>query len=150
MSHLPAERSAIRPAFRKWARQISCSGFFRSHGMKLHHSYDSLASANLPRERPACELNVFYHRIDELATKGTGRPSFGHFMAHEIGCTFLLASSFGRGINASECPPPTCNASPWSSPGLLQRSMQQAAAGSSSRSASPAQEDLMQANLIPR
>src|SRR5882672_7149627 len=58
----------------------------RHMAMKLHHRYEALGFAQTcPETEPACELNVFYHRVDELAAKGyRGDRILGHAIAHEI------------------------------------------------------------------
>jgi hypothetical protein len=54
--------------------------------MKLHRSEDSLGSAHTcPDSEPACELTVFYDRLDGLAARGY-RPDriLGYVIAHEV------------------------------------------------------------------
>ena len=53
---------------------------------KVRHSQDSLGFAQIcPASEPACELNLFYHRIDELAAKGYRADRIlGHAIAHEV------------------------------------------------------------------
>jgi len=125
----------------------------RRMAVKLHHSYDSLGFAQTcPESEPACELNVFYHRIDELATKGYRADRvLGYVMAHEIAHVLIGPRHSDEGIMRAE----------WSASDLQRISLGLSLDFSSDqcsklrqavlrRSASPAQEDLMQANLIPR
>ena len=53
---------------------------------KVRHSQDSLGFAQIcPDSEPACELNLFYHRIDELAAKGYRADRIlGYAIAHEV------------------------------------------------------------------
>jgi hypothetical protein len=63
----------------------------RHMAVKLHRSYDSLGSAQTcPETEPACELTVFYHRVDELAVKGYRADLIlGHVIAHEVAHVLL-------------------------------------------------------------
>ncbi len=58
---------------------------------KLRRSNDSLGSAQTcPETEPACELTVFYHRVDELATNGYRADLIlGHVIAHEVAHVLL-------------------------------------------------------------
>src|SRR5215467_7223981 len=58
----------------------------RSMANKARHSQDALGFAQICFvSEPACELNLFYHRVDELATKGYRADSIlGYGIAHEV------------------------------------------------------------------
>jgi len=125
----------------------------RPMAVKLHHSNDSLGFAQTCSEsEPACELNVFYDRIDELATKGYRADRIlGYVIAHEVAHVLIGPAHSDEGIMRGE----------WTSPDLQHISLGLSLNFSTDqsrklrlavlrRAATPAQEDLIQANLIPR
>jgi len=63
----------------------------RYMAMKLAARDEPLGFAKLcPESEPACELNVLYHRVDELATYGYRADRIlGHVIAHEVGHVLL-------------------------------------------------------------
>jgi hypothetical protein len=67
---------------------------------KLLPSQDALGSAQLCREsEPACELSVFYSRIDELASKGyRAERILGYVIAHEVAHVLIGAGHSDEGI----------------------------------------------------
>jgi len=76
----------------------------RNMAVKLRRSNDSLGSAqSCPETEPACELNVFYHRVDELAANGY-RPDriLGHVIAHEVAHVLLGPRHSDDGILRAE------------------------------------------------
>jgi hypothetical protein len=72
--------------------------------MKLRASAESLGFAQAcPKEEAACELNVFYHRVDELATEGYRSDSvLGHVIAHEMTHVLLGPGHSYEGIMRRE------------------------------------------------
>lgn len=58
----------------------------RDMAIKLRTTNEPLGFAQMCRENdPACELSVFYHRVDELATNGYRADLIlGYVMAHEV------------------------------------------------------------------
>jgi hypothetical protein len=123
----------------------------RHMAAKLHHSYDSLGFAQTcPDSEPACELNIFYHRIDELAAQGYRADRIlGYVMAHEIAHILIGPAHSEEGIMRA---------------GWTPRDLQHISLGLSldfsgeqsrklrlavlRRAATTAQEELIQANLI--
>ena len=71
---------------------------------KLRRSYDSLGSAQTcPETEPACELTVFYHRVDELAVNGYRADLIlGHVIAHEVAHVLLGPRHSDDGILRAE------------------------------------------------
>lgn len=67
---------------------------------KVRHSEDSLGFAQIcPVSEPACELNLFYYRIDELAAKGyRGDRILGHVIAHEVTHVLLGSAHSDEGL----------------------------------------------------
>src|SRR5262249_17295185 len=67
---------------------------------KARHSEDSLGFAQICSDsEPACELNLFYHRIDELAAKGYRADRIlGFAIAHEVAHILLGPSHSDDGI----------------------------------------------------
>jgi hypothetical protein len=63
----------------------------KSMAMKVRAGDDALGFAKpCPEDEPACDLTVFYHRIDELATDGYPADRIlGHVIAHEVGHVLL-------------------------------------------------------------
>ena len=125
----------------------------RRMAVKLRHSYDSLGFAQTcPESEPACELNVFYHRIDELAAKGYRADRIlGYVMAHEIAHVLIGPAHSEEGIMRGG----------WTSSDLQYISLglsldftddqsRKLRLAVLRRTAPPAHEDLIQANLIPR
>jgi hypothetical protein len=52
---------------------------------------------------PACELTVFYHRVDELATNGYRADLIlGHVIAHEVAHVLIGAGHSEAGIMQGE------------------------------------------------
>lgn len=76
----------------------------RNMAVKLRRSYDSLGSAQTcPETEPACELNVFYHRVDELGAKGYRSDRIlGYVIAHEAAHVLLGPRHSDDGILRSE------------------------------------------------
>ncbi|HJZ64350.1 MAG TPA: hypothetical protein VKD70_08535 [Candidatus Acidoferrum sp.] len=72
----------------------------KSMASKARHSQDALGFAQIcSLSEPACELNVFYHRIDELATKGYRADRLlGYAIAHEVGHILLGPAHSSDGI----------------------------------------------------
>jgi hypothetical protein len=72
----------------------------RRMAVKLRHSYDSLGFAQTcPFTEPACELTVFYHRVDELAARGYRADRIlGHAIVHEIAHVLLGPAHSEEGI----------------------------------------------------
>ena len=125
----------------------------RRMAVKLRHSYDSLGFAQTcPESEPACELNVFYHRIDELAAKGYRADRIlGYVMVHEIAHVLIGPRHSDEGIMRAE----------WASSDLQHISLglsldftdyqsRELRLAVLRRAAPPAQQDLIQANLISR
>jgi hypothetical protein len=125
----------------------------RHMAAKLRHSYDSLGFAQTcPESEPACELNVFYHRIDELAAKGYRADRIlGYVIAHEVAHVLIGPAHSEEGIMRGE----------WASHDLQHISLGLSLDFSSDqcgklrqavlrRAAPRVQENLIQANLIPR
>jgi hypothetical protein len=71
---------------------------------RLHVVAEVLGAAQQCSEtEPACELNVFYHHVDELATKGyRGDRILGYAMAHEVGHVLLGPGHSDQGIMRGE------------------------------------------------
>ena len=63
----------------------------KSMAMKVRAGDDALGFAKpCPEDEPACDLTVFYHRVDELATDGYPADRIlGHVIAHEVGHILL-------------------------------------------------------------
>ena len=72
----------------------------RRMAVKLRRSNDSLGSAQTcPETEPACELTVFYHRVDELAANGYRADLIlGHVIAHEVAHVLLGPRHSDEGI----------------------------------------------------
>src|SRR5262249_2504331 len=72
----------------------------RSMANKARHSQDALGFAQICSiSEPACELNVFYYRVDELATKGyRGDRILGYAVAHEVAHILLGRAHSDEGI----------------------------------------------------
>jgi hypothetical protein len=79
----------------------------RRMAKKLPASQDALGSAQLCREsEPACELSVFYSRIDELASKGYRADRIlGYVIAHEVAHVLIGAGHSEEGIMRGEWSP---------------------------------------------
>jgi hypothetical protein len=74
---------------------------------KLRASEEALGSAQpCPDSEPACELTVFYSRIEELASEGY-RPEriLGYVIAHEVGHVLVGAGHSEVGIMRREWSP---------------------------------------------
>lgn len=76
----------------------------RHMAMKLRHRYEALGFAQTcPETEPACEITVFYHRVDELAAKGyRGDRILGHAIAHEISHVLIGPGHSEEGIMRGE------------------------------------------------
>jgi hypothetical protein len=76
----------------------------RSMAMKLRTQDEPLGSAQTcPENEPACELNVFYHRVDELAAYGYRvDPVLGHVIAHEVAHVLIGPGHSENGIMRGE------------------------------------------------
>ena len=63
----------------------------KSMAMKVRTGDDALGFAKpCPEDEPACDLTVFYHRVDGLATDGYPKDRIlGHVIAHEVGHVLL-------------------------------------------------------------
>jgi hypothetical protein len=63
----------------------------KSMAMKVRTGDDALGFAKpCPEDEPACDLTVFYHRVDGLATDGYPADRIlGHVIAHEVGHVLL-------------------------------------------------------------
>jgi hypothetical protein len=63
----------------------------KSMAMKVRTGDDALGFAKpCPEDEPACDLTVFYHRVDGLATDGYPTDRIlGHVIAHEVGHVLL-------------------------------------------------------------
>jgi hypothetical protein len=74
---------------------------------KLHVIAEVLGSAQQCSENePACELNVFYHRVDELASKGyRGDRILGYAIAHEVAHVLIGPGHSDEGIMRGEWTP---------------------------------------------
>jgi hypothetical protein len=72
----------------------------RRMAMKLPRHQESLGFAQTcPETEPACELNVFYHQIDELATKGYRADRIlGYVIAHEVAHVLIGPGHSDEGI----------------------------------------------------
>lgn len=79
----------------------------RPMAVKLRRSQDSLGSAQIcPTSEPSCELNLFYHRIDELAAKGyRGDRILGYAIVHEIAHILLGPAHSEDGIMRADWTP---------------------------------------------
>jgi hypothetical protein len=71
---------------------------------KLHVIAEALGAAQQCSEgEPACELNVFYHHVDELATKGyRGDRILGYVIAHEVAHVLIGPGHSDEGIMRGE------------------------------------------------
>jgi hypothetical protein len=71
---------------------------------KLHVIAEVLGSAQQCSENePACELNVFYHHVDQLATKGyRGDRILGYAIAHEVAHVLIGPGHSDEGIMRGE------------------------------------------------
>jgi hypothetical protein len=76
----------------------------RHMAVKLATRDEPLGSAQICTEsEPACEVNVFYHRVDELATKGYRADRvLGYVIAHEVAHVLLGPSHSEKGILRGE------------------------------------------------
>ncbi|HJZ66084.1 MAG TPA: hypothetical protein VKD70_17285 [Candidatus Acidoferrum sp.] len=72
----------------------------RNMASKVRHSQDALGFAQICSvSEPACELNIFYHRIDDWATKGYRADRIlGYAIAHEVGHILVGPSHSDDGI----------------------------------------------------
>ncbi len=72
----------------------------RHMAIKLAARNDPLGSAQTcPESEPACELNVFYHRVDELAVNGYRTDRIlGYVIAHEVAHVLLGPGHSEEGI----------------------------------------------------
>lgn len=72
----------------------------RRMAKKLFPSQEALGSAQLCREsEPACELSVFYSRIDDLASRGyRAERILGYVIAHEVAHVLIGAGHSDEGI----------------------------------------------------
>jgi hypothetical protein len=79
----------------------------RRMALKLLHRHDTLGFAQIcPETEPACELNVFYHQIDELAARGyRGDRILGYAMAHEMAHVLIGPAHSEEGIMRGEWTP---------------------------------------------
>jgi hypothetical protein len=71
---------------------------------KLHASQEALGFAQAcPESEPACELSVFYSRVDRLAAEGYRADRIlGYVMAHEVGHILMGAAHSEEGIMRGE------------------------------------------------
>jgi hypothetical protein len=76
----------------------------RHMAIKLATRNEPLGSAQTCTEpEPACEVNVFYHRVDELATKGYRADRvLGHVIAHEVAHVLLGPRHSEEGVLRGE------------------------------------------------
>jgi len=76
----------------------------RHMAIKLAARDEPLGSAQTCTEsEPACELNVFYHRVDALATEGYRADRIlGYVIAHEVAHVLLGPSHSEEGIMRGE------------------------------------------------
>jgi hypothetical protein len=79
----------------------------RRMAIKLRRHEESLGFAQAcPDSEPACELNVFYHRIEDLAAKGYRADRIlGYVIAHEIAHVLIGAGHSEEGIMRGEWTP---------------------------------------------
>jgi hypothetical protein len=86
--------------------------------MKVRRRTESLGFAQTcPETEPACELNVFYHRIDELATKGYKEDRIlGYVIAHEVAHVLIGPGHSEDGIMRGEWTPPDLQRISWGLP----------------------------------
>jgi len=80
----------------------------RHMAMKLRRHTESLGfGQTCPETEPACELSVFYYRIDELATKGYKEDRIlGFVIAHEVTHVLIGPGHSEEGIMRGEWTPP--------------------------------------------
>ena len=76
----------------------------RSMAIRLATRNEPLGSAQTCTEsEPACEVNIFYHRVDELATKGYRADRvLGYVIAHEVAHVLLGPRHSEEGILRGE------------------------------------------------
>jgi len=76
----------------------------RNMAIRLATRNEPLGSAQTCTEsEPACEVNVFYHRVDELATKGYRADRvLGYVFAHEVAHVLLGPRHSAEGILRGE------------------------------------------------
>lgn len=120
---------------------------------KLPRSEDSLGSAQTcSMTEPACELNVFYHRIDELAAKGyRGDRILGYAIAHEVAHILLGPKHSDEGIlRALWTPSDLDRISLGLRLDFTGDQQKQLRTALRRRTTPPAQEPTIQANLVAR
>jgi len=90
----------------------------RPMAMKLRRHTESLGFAQAcPETEPACELSVFYYRIDELATKGYKEDRIlGYVIAHEVAHVLIGPGHSEDGIMRGEWTPPDLQRISWGLP----------------------------------
>jgi hypothetical protein len=90
----------------------------RHMAMKLRRHTESLGLGQAcPETEPACELSVFYHRIDELATKGYKEDRIlGYVIAHEVAHVLIGPGHSEEGIMRGEWTPPDLQRISWGLP----------------------------------
>jgi hypothetical protein len=76
----------------------------RHMAMKLRRRTESLGfGQTCPETEPACELSVFYHQIDELATKGYKEDRIlAYVIAHEVAHVLIGPGHSEEGIMRGE------------------------------------------------
>src|SRR5579872_2678661 len=85
VSKLPSRSSPVRQSDME-PTDLVLRVLPRHMALKLAARYEPLGSAQTcPENEPACELNVFYHRVDELAVEGYRENRIlGYVIAHEV------------------------------------------------------------------
>jgi hypothetical protein len=121
--------------------------------MKLPRHEESLGFAQTcPDSEPACELNVFYHQIDDLAAKGYRADRIlGFVIAHEVAHVLIGPGHSEEGIMRGEWTPADLQRLSWGlSLDFTNDQSRQMRHAVLRRMTPPVQEASRQTNLIAR